>query len=61
MKCDTRPDILQGVNERCRNERIQAIELRGKKRVVFDEKSWDWGERNCKKPLKAPYKPYAVN
>jgi len=24
MKCDTNPGILQGTNERCRNERIQA-------------------------------------
>ena len=36
MKCDTNPGILQGTNERCRNERIQAIELRRKKRIVFD-------------------------
>jgi len=37
MKCDTNPGILQGTKERCRYEIIQAIEFRGKKRVVFDE------------------------
>jgi len=46
MKCDTNPDILQGTKERCRNERIQAIELRRKKRIVFDDEARAIGDEN---------------
>jgi hypothetical protein len=47
MKCDTNPDILQGTKERCRNERIQAIELRGKKKVIFDDETRATDVENC--------------
>ncbi|MFA6492264.1 MAG: hypothetical protein WCW33_05555 [Candidatus Babeliales bacterium] len=47
MKCNAYPGIIQGhLNERLCDERIQAIELGGKKRIVRDDEKWYGCEGN---------------